>query len=83
MRNDKHTCDRYDGINIIKISLRTRHHEIPASRFVVEHIVINALACVKTSRVFQAIVAELIIYDTANVVNLLSYKRSHFLTQGS
>ena len=66
----KHGCDHHDATNRIKIPMKTRHHAIPASRFVIGHIIEGASICYVVSSVVEDMVVELNAQDAANVVEL-------------
>ena len=67
--------------------MKIRRHTTTASRLVVEHTIEGVPICHAASMVAEAMVDELTVHDDAQVIDCscrhLSYKRLHFLIQGS
>ena len=65
----KHGCDHHCAVNSIEFCLKTRHHTIPASRFVVEQTIGGSLLSDGASRV-----VEVMVDAASNFVELLVRK---------
>ncbi|GFV56261.1 hypothetical protein TNCV_106171 [Trichonephila clavipes] len=66
----KHGCYYIDAVNRTWIHLKKGRLTIRAPRFVVDHTIDDASECDAASRVAAALVSELRVHATANVVEL-------------
>ena len=66
----KHGCDQQDAFEKIKNRLKTRHHIFHDSSFVVQHAIKSASVWDVVSKAAEAMVAEITVHTTVNVVDL-------------
>ena len=59
----KNKCNHHDVINKMEIYLQTRHHAIRRSRLIVDHTIEGAYLCDVTSKVAEALIAELAVVE--------------------
>ena len=80
-------CHQHDNVKRIEIQLKTGRHDIPVTRFVVEHPIEGFPVCDETSRIAEDMVAELIDHAFSNVVilfveTLVALQTTLFLDSG-
>ena len=61
----------HDAVNRIETRLKTRCHDIPASRLIIEHTVQSDSACEVASKIAEAIVVKLIVRSVPNMVGMI------------
>ena len=65
------TKDEYDYHYVVKsIEMKIQGHSIPASRLVINYTIEEAPVCYVSSRVDEAMVAELTVHAVSNVIKL-------------